>query len=75
VAGGILLAAGGALVLRAEVVLPLLAVTAAGHLLGARAFRGLDPSRFRRVVLALVLAAGTASAIAGIAGLGGELRL
>ena len=68
-AGGVLLAAGGALAVEPAVVLPLLAAIAAGHQLGARAFRGLDPSRFRSGVLALVLAAGAASLVAGISGL------
>lgn len=69
VAGAALLAAGGVLALEPAVVLPLLAVTAVGHLLGARAFRGLAPARFRLAVLALVFAAGVASLVAGIAGL------
>lgn len=68
VAGGALLALGGALAVVPGVVLPLLVVTAAGQLLGARAFRRLDPAGFRPVVLALVLAAGTASLMAGLAG-------
>jgi uncharacterized membrane protein YfcA len=68
VAGVALLAAGGALRLEPEVVLPLLGMTVLGHLLGARALRGLDPSRFRSAVLALVVAAGLASLVAGIAG-------
>lgn len=68
VAGGALLAAGGALAVEPGVVLPLLVLTAAGQLLGARAFRGLDPIRFQPLVLALVMAAGLASLTAGIAG-------
>ena len=68
VAGACLLAAGGVLSVDPGVVLPLLAVTVAGHLLGARVFRGLDPSRFRAAVLVLVLAAGMASVAAGFAG-------
>jgi len=69
VAGAALLAAGGVLAVEPAVVLPLLGVTVLGHLLGARAFRGLDPARFRSAVLALVLAAGVASFVAGLAGL------
>jgi uncharacterized membrane protein YfcA len=68
VAGAALLAAGGVLVVEPAVVLPLLAVTVAGHALGARAFRRLEPTRFRSAVLALVLAAGAASLVAGVAG-------
>ena len=68
VAGAALLAAGGVLAFEPAVVLPLLAATALGHLLGARVFRRLDPSRFRSAVLALVLAAGVASLVAGVAG-------
>lgn len=69
VAGAALLAAGGVLAVEPAVVLPLLAVTALGHLLGARAFRALTPARFRLAVLALVFAAGVASLVAGTAGL------
>ena len=69
VAGAALLAAAGALSFDARVVLPLLALIALGHLLGARLLRGLDPPRLRVAVLALVMAAGAASLAAGIAGL------
>ena len=69
VVGAALLAAGGVLALEPAVVLPLLGVTAVGHLVGARVFRRLDPSRFRSAVLALVFAAGVASLVAGVAGL------
>ena len=64
-----LLAAGGTGSLAgADVVLPLLGLVVAGHLVGARVFRKLDPSRFRLVVLGLVVAAGAASVAAGLAG-------
>lgn len=69
VAGGALLAARGVLAVEPAVVVPLLAVTALGHLLGARALRALAAPRFRSAVLALVLAAGVASLVAGIAGM------
>jgi uncharacterized membrane protein YfcA len=66
---GALVAAGGTGTLAgAGVLLPLLGLVLAGHLLGARLFRRLDPSRFRLVVLVLVLAAGAASVAAGLAG-------
>ena len=68
VAGAALLAAGGVLAVEPAVVLPLLGVTVLGHLLGARAFRGFDPPRFRSAVLVLVFAAGVASVVAGVAG-------
>ena len=67
-AGASLLAAGGVLAIEPAIVLPLLAITAVGHMVGARVFRRLDPSRFRWAVLALVLAAGAASLVAGVAG-------
>ena len=69
VAGTALLAAGGDLAIDPAVVLPLLGLTVLGHALGARAFRALDPRRFRVVVLGLVLAAGLSSVAAGLAGL------
>ena len=69
VVGAALLAAGGVLALEPAVVLPLLGITAVGHLVGARVFRRLDPSRFRSAVLALVFAAGVASLVAGVVGL------
>ena len=68
VAGAALLAAGGVLSVEPAVVLPLLAVTVLGHLVGARALRGFDPPRLRGAVLALVFAAGVASVVAGVAG-------
>ena len=69
VAGAALLAVGGMLALEPAVVVPLLGVTVLGHLVGARVFRGLDPSGLRSAVLVLVLAAGVASLAAGIGGL------
>ena len=69
VAGAALLAAGGVLAFEPAVVLPLLAVTGVGHVLGARLFRGLAPRRFRSALLVLVVGAGAASLVAGIAGL------
>lgn len=66
-AGGALLAAVGVLRVDLAVVVPLLAVTALGQVLGARAFRAFDPRRFRSVVIVLVLAAGLASLAAGFA--------
>jgi uncharacterized membrane protein YfcA len=73
VAGGAaLVAAGGA---RATpglgLLLPLVALVATGHLAGAAVFRRLDAETFRMVVLALVVAAGVASAAAGVVGLAG----
>lgn len=68
--------AGCALLLGAEgpsgavepaVLVPLLGLVVAGHLAGARLFRRLDPERFSAVVLALVVVAGTASVVAGVA--------
>jgi uncharacterized membrane protein YfcA len=49
--------------------LPLLGLVVAGHIAGALAFRRLDSRSFRFVVLGLVLAAGVASAVAGLIGL------
>jgi uncharacterized protein len=49
--------------------LPLLGVVVAGHAAGAVAFRRFDAGSFRVAVLALVVAAGLASAAAGLAGL------
>lgn len=71
IAGTALLAAAGDLSLDPAVVLPLLLVTCAGHVLGARAFRRLDGGRFRSAVLALVAAAGAASIVAGLPGVVG----
>jgi uncharacterized protein len=62
-----LIGAGGTGALAgAGLLLPLLALVVAGHLTGARAFRRLDPSRFRLVVLGLVIVAGAASLAAGL---------
>jgi uncharacterized protein len=47
----------------------LFALTVAGYLAGARAFRRLDAERFRTVVLGLVVVAGLASVGAGLAAL------
>jgi uncharacterized protein len=69
--GGVaLLVAGGPGSLAAPgVLLPLLALVAVGHAIGALAFRRLDQRRFRSLVLALVVAAGAASVVAGLAAL------
>jgi uncharacterized protein len=68
-AGGVLLLAlKGSAALDAGVVLPLLGLVAAGHLLGALAFRRLDRERFFTFVLLLVAATGGASIAAGLAG-------
>ncbi|HEY8770859.1 MAG TPA: sulfite exporter TauE/SafE family protein [Thermoleophilaceae bacterium] len=70
--------AGGALLLAVSgsraapgvgLVLPLLGLVAAGHVAGAIAFRRLPEHAFRTAVLGLVVAAGLASAAAGLAGL------
>ncbi len=50
------------------IVLVLLPLTILGQLAGRRAFERLDPKRFRAAALALVVAAGAASAVAGAAG-------
>jgi uncharacterized membrane protein YfcA len=70
-AGGVaVLVAGGADSLaEPDVLLPLLALVAIGHVVGARLFRRIDQDRFRSLVLALVVAAGVASAVAGLASL------
>lgn len=67
VAGAALLAAAGVLSTDIALVLPLLGVTAVGHLLGARAFQRLDGRHCRLLVLLLVVAAGAASLATGIA--------
>ena len=64
----LLLAAEGVGVLEVGKILPLLAVVLVGHLLGTLAFRRLDRERFFTVVLALVVATGLASIVAGLAG-------
>jgi uncharacterized membrane protein YfcA len=69
-AGGAVLAAGGLLSLEPAVVLPLLALTVAGQVLGARVFRGLDALQLRSAVLLLVLGAGVASLVAGMSAAG-----
>lgn len=70
VAGGAVLAAAGMLSLDPAVVLPLLGLTVLGQVLGVRAFRGLDAARLRTAVLVLALAAGVASLVAGLVGVG-----
>jgi uncharacterized protein len=66
--GAILIVAGGAdSIAPVAVLLPLLALTGAGHALGARLFRRLDERRFRSIVLALFALAGAASVGAGLA--------
>jgi uncharacterized protein len=67
-AGGVALLVGGAAVLAgAGVLLPLVGLVALGHLVGARIFRLVDQRRFRPLVLSVAIAAGAASAIAGMA--------
>jgi uncharacterized protein len=70
--------AGGALLLAANgskaapgvgLLLPLLGLVAVGHVGGAIAFRRLPEHVFRTAVLSLVVAAGVASAVAGVVGL------
>jgi uncharacterized membrane protein YfcA len=70
--------AGGALLLAVSgsraapgvgLVLPLVGLVAVGHVAGALAFRRLPENAFRVAVLALVVAAGLASAAAGLSGL------
>jgi uncharacterized protein len=65
--GAAVIAAGGAGAAHVGVLLPLMGLTAAGYLVGLAGFRRLCGPRFRGVVLALVIAAGAASAIAGLA--------
>jgi uncharacterized membrane protein YfcA len=65
--GATVLVAGGVGSVDATVVLPLLVLTAMGHVVGARIFRRVDPDRLRAAILALVLAAGVASVAAGLA--------
>jgi uncharacterized membrane protein YfcA len=71
VAGAVALAVGAGTdaLAGAGVLLPLLALVVVGHLIGAQAFRRIDPERFRVVVLGLVIATGVASLVAGLAGL------
>jgi uncharacterized protein len=70
-AGGIvvLVAHGEGALAGPEVLLPLAALVTAGYGLGAWAHGRLDQQRFRSLVLALVVAAGVASAVAGLASL------
>jgi uncharacterized membrane protein YfcA len=64
-----LLVAGGTGTLAgAGLLVPLLGLVLAGHVLGTHAFRRLNPERFRAAVLGLVLVAGLASLVAGLAG-------
>jgi uncharacterized membrane protein YfcA len=71
VAGGaVVVAAGGTGALRLDVVGALLVLVLLGHALGARAFRRLAGPRFSLVALGLVVCAGAASLVAGLAGLG-----
>lgn len=49
--------------------LPLLGLVVVGYAGGALAFRRLSEEVFRTIVLVLVIAAGVASAVAGVAGL------
>jgi uncharacterized protein len=65
----LLLARGAGELAGPGLLLPLLGLVAVGHAVGARAHARLDQARFRSVVLALVLAAGTASAAAGLVSL------
>jgi uncharacterized membrane protein YfcA len=61
----VLVAGGAGQTAEPSVLLPLLGLVVAGHLAGAVAFRRLDSRSFRLAVVALVLAAGAASAVAG----------
>jgi uncharacterized membrane protein YfcA len=58
--------AGADRVVPADVLLPLLGLVVVGHLVGARAFRRLDPERFSVIVLVLVVLTGAASVVAGV---------
>jgi uncharacterized protein len=66
VGGVVVLATGGARAVDLGVLGPLLALVAAGHVLGALAFRRLDARAFSRIALALVALAGLASIAAGL---------
>jgi uncharacterized protein len=70
-AGWVALLAGSGVGELAEpsLLLPLFGLVLVGHVIGAVAFRRLDQRSFRMTVLALVLVAGLASAVAGLAGL------
>jgi uncharacterized protein len=65
----VVVAGGTGKVVEPSVLLPLLGLVLAGHLAGAVAFRRLDSRSFRLAVLVLVLAAGVASAVAGVVAL------
>ncbi|MET0973920.1 MAG: sulfite exporter TauE/SafE family protein [Thermoleophilaceae bacterium] len=62
----VLVAAEGSGSLDAGVAAPLLGLVLSGHVLGALAFRRLDPERFFGIALALVLCTGAASLVAGL---------
>jgi uncharacterized protein len=64
--GLVLLAVEGSGALDAGTVAPLLGLLLVGYALGAFAFRRLPPDRFSTAVLALVLAAGVGSVMAGL---------
>ena len=64
-----LIASEGSPSVDAGVVLPLLGVVVVGYALGTLAFRRLDSTRFFGIALALVICTGTASLVAGLAGL------
>jgi uncharacterized protein len=67
--GVVLLAGGTARMVELSLLLPLMTLVVGGHVAGALAFRRLDSRSFRLAALALVVAAGAASAVAGAAGL------
>lgn len=69
VAGGIVVvAAGGTGAVRPDVLAPLLGLVLAGHVLGLLAFRHIAGPAFSLVALGLVMCAGVASLVAGVAG-------
>jgi len=61
---------GGGTGARPLTVVWLLPALLAGQLIGRRIFDRLDPARFRALALGLVLAAGVASIVAGVAAAG-----
>ena len=68
IGAGLLLAAGdGFDAFQPDVLGPLLVLVVAGHLLGTWLFRRVDAERFSALVLALVVAGGLASVVAGLA--------
>lgn len=69
VGGAMVLAVGGTGAIRPGVLLPFLGLVVVGHVLGASVFRRLAGWRFSIVALGLVLVTGTASLVAGVAGL------